>query len=222
MYHSRPIFNIIGSSNIQDRRQLKLVLRHTEIAYRSFAQEDLIPVRRSWMNSIINTDVPIDPAIDEVVKRFCEVACLPGPAGIPLNIILNDSLMYVYCSFQEMRKYAHKRFYDGVSDEGVVISTVPPYAEGITKETMRSWHNNVCQNTSNETHDLDAYIAFLPTTSLQNPSFSQMKIGCDSFLAPSRVDPFCVEIIAVGKAHFHDNGLKKNPRCGGQWLPPSC
>ncbi|WP_234887912.1 MULTISPECIES: RolB family protein [Rhizobium/Agrobacterium group] len=82
MYHSRPIFNIIGSSNIQDRRQLKLVLRHTEIAYRSFAQEDLIPVRRSWMNSIINTDVPIDPAIDEVVKRFCEVACLPGPAGI--------------------------------------------------------------------------------------------------------------------------------------------
>lgn len=47
MYHSRPIFNIIDSSNIQDRRELKLVLRHTEIAYRSFAQEDLIPAQRS-------------------------------------------------------------------------------------------------------------------------------------------------------------------------------
>lgn len=83
MYHSRPIFNIIDSSNIQDRRELKLVLRHTEIAYRSFAQEDLIPAQRSWMNSIINTDVPIDPAIDEVVKRFCEVACLPGQQVYP-------------------------------------------------------------------------------------------------------------------------------------------
>ncbi|WP_197433495.1 RolB family protein [Agrobacterium vitis] len=216
MYHSRPIFNVIDSSNIHGRRELKLFLRHVEIAYRSFAQRDLIRAQRSLINSIINIDVPIDPAIDEVVNRFCEVACLQGPAGIPLTIILNDSLMYVYCSFREMRRYAHKRLYDGVSDGSVVISTVPPYTEGIRKETMRSWQNNVGENTSDEIHNVDAYIAFLPTTSLQNPSVSHMKIRCNSFLAPSRVDPFCVEIIAVGKALFEDNGLKKKPKLWGE------
>ncbi|MGN7714983.1 RolB family protein [Agrobacterium radiobacter] len=207
MYGSQPVFNIIDSSNLQDRRELKLVLIHTANAYRSFAQKSLIAAQRSWINLITNTDVPIDPPKDEVVKRFCEVAGCPGPTDIP-----NVSLMYVYCSFQEMRGYAQKRFYDGASDGGTVISTVPPYAEGITKQTMGLWQKNVYQNTSKETHDLDAYIAFLPSTSLQNPIFSHMKIGGNSFLAPSRIGPFCVEIIAVGKTLFQDNGLKKEPK----------
>ena len=109
----------------------------TKRAYRRFAQQDLIPAQHSWITSIIDADTPIDPVIGEVVKRFFEVACLPGPASMPLNIILEDSLMYVYCSFQEMRSYATNRFYDGISDKGVVISTVPPYSKRITKETMR-------------------------------------------------------------------------------------
>ncbi|NTG64904.1 hypothetical protein G6L45_30380, partial [Agrobacterium rhizogenes] len=138
----------------------------------------------------------------------------PGAVHIPLNIILKDSLMYVYCSFQEMRRYACERFYEGFSGKGVVISTVPPYAQGLTKETMRWWQNEVCQITNNEKNDLDAYIAFLPNTSLQNTSFSHVKIGGDTFLAPSRADPFCVEIVAVGKALFQDNGLKKAPKAG--------
>nr|WP_010892361.1 RolB family protein [Agrobacterium tumefaciens]P04028.2 RecName: Full=Uncharacterized protein 1; AltName: Full=Gene 5 protein [Agrobacterium tumefaciens (strain Ach5)]AAF77120.1 gene 5 protein [Agrobacterium tumefaciens]CAA25163.1 unnamed protein product [Agrobacterium tumefaciens] len=161
MYDGQPIFNIIDSSNLQDRRELKLVLIHTENAYRSSAQRSLIASQRSWINFIINTDVPIDPAKDEVVKCSRKVACCPDPTDIPFDI-LNVSLLYVYCSFQEMRRYAQQRFYDGVSDGGAVISTVPPYAEGITKQTMRLWQKKVWQNTSKETHDLDAYIALLP------------------------------------------------------------
>ncbi|MCM2442481.1 hypothetical protein HGO34_22495 [Agrobacterium vitis] len=214
MDHSRPIFNVIDCSHIQDRRELEIVLLATRRAYLRFAQQDLIPAQRSWIDSIIDTNVPIDPAIDEVVKRFRSVACLPAPVGMSLNIVLNDSLMYVYCSFQEMRRYACERFYEGFSGKGVVISTVPPYSQGITKEAMRCWQNEVCHITNNEKNDLDAYIAFLPNTSLQNTSFSHVKIGGDAFLAPSRADPFCVEIVAVGKALFQDNGLKKAPKAG--------
>uniref|UniRef100_UPI003965B9EC RolB family protein n=1 Tax=Agrobacterium fabrum TaxID=1176649 RepID=UPI003965B9EC len=60
--------------DLQDRRELKLVLIHTANARRSYAQKSLIAAQRSWINLITNTDVPIDRPKDKVVKRFCEVA----------------------------------------------------------------------------------------------------------------------------------------------------
>nr|WP_181389307.1 RolB family protein [Agrobacterium fabrum]AAD30482.1 B protein [Agrobacterium fabrum str. C58] len=212
MYYERPVFDIVDTWEIREREVLKPVLSVAEEDYCYFVQNTVASAQRSWVDLVANLFNSPDSDIDDALNRFADAPCLHGPTLEPMNLILKGSPMYVYCSFEEMRSCATKRFYEGISNRGVVICTVPPYAEGVTRDDMSVWQNQACVNTCSGKNDLDAYIAFLPTSSLQESSYWHTKNGIYSFLAPSQTDAFCCEILCVGRALFEDRSRKEKLR----------
>nr|AAD30490.1 5 protein [Agrobacterium vitis] len=215
MEYRRPTFNIFNTWKIRKRQKLRRALSAAEKDYRNFLQNTVAPAQCSWVASVVELFASELPWLGEMLKGFADKPRAPGPEIGPINLILEDSPMYVYCSVEEMKSYANRGSYDGFSSRGVVICTVPPYAEEVTRGAMSVWQNQTCANTCSGKKDLAAYIAFLPTHSLLNSNYWHMSNGTYSFLAPSQKDTFSCEIFAVGRALFAGSTLAEKSK---KWL----
>ncbi|MCM2453587.1 RolB family protein [Agrobacterium vitis] len=204
MGYVRPIFNVFDLQHLIDPNKAELVLSDARGAYLEFVQV-VGSAQSSWVSTLIgHKDFPYD-VIGDSLTEFATTPCLHGPTLSPLNAIFDAPLMYLYGPLTKMEGYAHKRFYDGSPGRVAVVCTTPPYSKSITRGEMRSCHK-IMRSASFVGEDaLEAFIAFLPTTSLWRSirfRLDVLKEQAHIFFSLSSTARFCCEVVSFGRTYF--------------------
>ncbi|QCJ01004.1 RolB family protein [Agrobacterium larrymoorei] len=198
MAFHRPAFQPKHVDFVSDTDLGNSILSGFKEEYVDFIRTTLVNAQNSWAKFALEDG---RETAHEKSARFSEVPCLHDPS---LDFVLPDSdLWYFYGTFHEIRRYAECGNFLCKDAFRFVACTESPYADGMTAQTIREWYNKISPGSRLSLKDVEAFFAFLPSSSFSNTIHTVLEIHgkhVRRFVAPIPGSCFGGEVVAFGPA----------------------